>query len=358
MSLHKSGSLVVLVLLAAIYSHAPAQEQDSPGTADHPLVSRYTGSFIDGQQVLTFDNYTLPVGPAIKNSDGQRVPSEKISLEGKITRTLYRGPKERSTLEILSNYQSALESAGFEILYTCGGGECGKLFEWIFYHEMGQRIRSTKTSAGAFDMPQDLRYAAAKGEVAGRAVHVSVLVAFDAGFSALSKQAVTLLEVIESETMESGMVTIDAEAMAKGIDATGHIAIYGVYFDTSSAEIKAESSPTLTEIAKLLSNRPSLKLLVVGHTDNQGDYDYNMRLSGRRAEAVARALGDQHGIDGSRLRAAGAGYLAPVASNDTAAGREKNRRVELVKQEGPIAGWDLLAIIKKPRLLEASRGFS
>jgi outer membrane protein OmpA-like peptidoglycan-associated protein len=159
-----------------------------------------------------------------------------------------------------------------------------------------------------------------------------VLIAYDAGFSKLSKQPVTLVEVIESEAMDTGMVTIDAEAMAKGIDATGHIAIYGVYFDTNSAEIKAESAPTLTEISRLLADRPSLKLLVVGHTDNQGDYDYNMGLSGHRAEAVARALSDQHGIDGGRLRSAGVGYLAPVASNDTAAGREKNRRVELVKQ--------------------------
>jgi len=336
MHLQKLFRLILFLLLPAVATSALAQEQDSPGTADHPLVSRYTGSFIDGQQELDFTGYVLPLGPAVKNSEGQRVPSEKISLEGRVTRTLYRGPKERSTLEILRNYQSALESAGFEILYTCGGKDCGNLFHWLFYKDMEQRILSTKTSAGAFDIPQELRYVAAKGPVGDRTVHVSVLVAYDAGFSKLSKQPVTLVEVIESEDesedMDTGMVTIDAEAMAKGIDATGHIAIYGVYFDTNSAEIKAESSPTLTEISKLLNDRPSLKLLVVGHTDSQGDYDYNMGLSGRRAEAVARALSDQHGIDGGRLRSAGVGYLAPVASNDTAAGREKNRRVELVKQ--------------------------
>jgi outer membrane protein OmpA-like peptidoglycan-associated protein len=327
----KTLSLALIILLPAISNSVLAQ-QDSPSTADHPVVSRYAGSFIDGQEVLDFTGYTLPVGSAVKNSDGQVVPSEKISLEGKVTRTLYRGPKERSTLEIQRNYQSALESAGFEILYTCGGKDCGKLFHWIFYHDMGQRISSSATAKSAFDIPQDLRYVAAKATIGDRTVHVSVLIAFDAGFSKLSKQPVTLLEVIESEAMDTGMVTIDAEAMAKGIDVTGHIAIYGVYFDTNSAEIKAESSPTLSEIAKLLSDRPSLKLLVVGHTDNQGDYDHNMGLSGRRAEAVARALISQHGIDGSRLRSAGVGYLAPVASNDAGDGRKKNRRVELVKQ--------------------------
>ena len=332
MHLRKLLSLFLLFLLPALATNALAQEQDSPGTADHPLVSRYTGSFIDGQQVLDFDSYTLPVGPVVKNSQSQRVPSEKITLEGKITRTLYRGPKERSTLEILRNYQSALESAGFETLYTCSGKDCGYLFHWVFYHEMEQRIMSTETSGGAFDMPQKLRYLAVKGTVGDRTVHVSVLVAYDAGFSKLSKQPVTLVEVIESEAMDTDMVAIDAEAMAKGIEATGHIAIYGVYFDTGSAQIKAESAPTLNEISKLLTDRPSLELLVVGHTDNQGDFDYNMGLSGRRAEAVARALSDQYGIDGGRLRSAGVGFLAPVASNDTAAGREKNRRVELVKQ--------------------------
>ena len=131
MHLQKLSSFVLLLLLSAVATNALAQEQDSPGTADHPLVSRYTGSFIDGQQVLDFDSYTLPVGPAVE-SDGQRVASERISLEGKITRTLYRGPKERSTLEIQRNYESALESAGFEILYTCGGKDCGHLFHWIF----------------------------------------------------------------------------------------------------------------------------------------------------------------------------------------------------------------------------------
>jgi outer membrane protein OmpA-like peptidoglycan-associated protein len=163
-------------------------------------------------------------------------------------------------------------------------------------------------------------------------VHISVLVAFDAGFSELSKRPVTLLEIVESEAMETGMVTVNAEAMAEGIDATGHIAIYGIYFDTDSAEIKPESLPTLKEISKLLQNRPDLELLVVGHTDNQGTYDHNMDLSSRRAEAVARALVREYGISEIRLRAAGVGYLSPVASNDTEPGRGMNRRVELVKQ--------------------------
>ena len=325
--------LSILISLLGVAVDSRAQGQDSPGSADHPLVTRYAGSFIDGYEVRDFDEYTLPLGPAVQDeASRQRVPSKKEILEGKITRILYRGPEGRSTLEILRNYQAALESAGFETLFTCADKECGFLFHWIFYHEREQLLLNTKTSGSAFAIPQNLRYVAAKGSVGGATVHVSVLVAFDAGFSKLSKRPVTLLEVVESQAMDTGMVTVKAAAMAKGIDATGHIAIYGVYFDTDSADIKPESSATLEEISKLLQSRPSLKLQVVGHTDSQGDYEHNMNLSRRRAEAVATSLASRYGIDSSRLRAAGVGPLSPVASNDTPEGRTKNRRVELVKQ--------------------------
>ena len=87
----------------------------------------------------------------------------------------------------------------------------------------------------------------------------------------------------------------------------------------------------LDEITQLLESRADLSLLVVGHTDNQGGYEHNTDLSQRRAEAVATALADR-GIDTGRLRAAGVGFLAPVATNDTEQGRALNRRVVLVKQ--------------------------
>lgn len=324
--------LGIVVFLLGGAADGLAQSEDSPSSADHPLVTRYTGSFIDGYEVRDFDSYTLPLGPAVKDPSGRRVPSKKEVLEGKITRILYRGPEGRSTLEILRNYQTALEAAGFEILFSCGSEDCGTLFHWIFYKEMEQRIRNTKTSGSAFDIPQNVRYLAAKGAVGETTFHVSVLVAFDAGFSNLSKRPVTLLEVIESDAMDTGMVTVNAEVMAKGIDAAGHIAIYGVHFDTNSAEIKPESSDTLEEISRLLLARPALKLHVVGHTDNQGEREYNMELSRRRAEAVTRSLATNYGADAGRLVAAGVGPLSPVATNDTPAGRAKNRRVELVKQ--------------------------
>jgi OOP family OmpA-OmpF porin len=119
--------------------------------------------------------------------------------------------------------------------------------------------------------------------------------------------------------------------MQKGLGETGHIALYGIYFDTDKAVVRRlESQPTLGEIAKLLTSQPQLSVFIVGHTDNQGAHDYNLDLSRRRAEAVAAELVKSYRIAPQRLRTAGVGFLAPVGSNATDAGRALNRRVELV----------------------------
>lgn len=324
----------LLTALMALSFFAPAvlaQHSDSPGSNDHPMVSRYEGSFIDGYEIQEFDELVLPLGPAVRNSDGKKVPKEQAVLEGQITRILYRGPDERSSLEILRNYQTALEAAGFETLYSCGS-DCGNNFAAILYGPMEMRIKNTDTSGSAFDMPQDVRYLSAKMMDGSRTVHVSLLIAFDNGFGKLSKRPVTLLQIIESKEMDTEMVIVDAEAIGKGIDANGHMAIYGVQFDTDSAKIKPDSASVLAEIAKLLDSRPALKILVVGHTDNQGAFEYNTNLSSKRANSVTRYLTENHNIDQGRMRAEGVGFLAPVATNDTPGGRAKNRRVELVKR--------------------------
>ena len=141
----------------------------------------------------------------------------------------------------------------------------------------------------------------------------------------------TRFVIVETRPMATGMVKISADALAKDINATGHVAVYDILFDTGSAVVKAESTAALGEIAKLLTAMPALNLHVVGHTDNVGALAQNLDLSRRRANAVVAALTTTHKIAPSRLRADGVGPLAPVANNDSDSGRAKNRRVELVK---------------------------
>jgi outer membrane protein OmpA-like peptidoglycan-associated protein len=138
------------------------------------------------------------------------------------------------------------------------------------------------------------------------------------------------LTIIEKEAMKQE-VAIDAAAMASSIADTGSVAIYGINFDTASSVLKPDSEPAIDEIAKLLTNKPTLKVYIVGHTDMVGDAASNVKLSQARAQSVITALVSKHGIAASRLIAFGNGPYAPIASNKTDDGRAKNRRVELVE---------------------------
>jgi OOP family OmpA-OmpF porin len=137
--------------------------------------------------------------------------------------------------------------------------------------------------------------------------------------------------VVTADVMEKKMAFVNADDMKQSIHDSGKVALYGLYFDTDKDVVKAESEPTLAEIAKLMKSEPSLRLRVVGHSDNQGKSDYNVGLSKRRAASVVTELTGKYGITATRLDAFGCGMYSPVASNGAEEGRAKNRRVELVE---------------------------
>ena len=83
-------------------------------------------------------------------------------------------------------------------------------------------------------------------------------------------------------------------------------------------------------MASLLKAEPNLKVLVVGHTDNVGTFEFNEDLSKRRAKAVVAELAANYGIAADRMLPLGASFMAPVSTNSTEEGRKLNRRVELV----------------------------
>ncbi|MGH9594839.1 MAG: OmpA family protein, partial [Bryobacteraceae bacterium] len=126
-------------------------------------------------------------------------------------------------------------------------------------------------------------------------------------------------------------VTADASSLSDEIAKTGHVAVYGIHFDTGKATLQPDSDQVLAEVVKLLGQSPDLKLRVEGHTDNSGNAAANMVLSEKRAPAVVAWL-TGHSVAGARLTAQGFGQSKPVADNSTEDGRAKNRRVELAKQ--------------------------
>lgn len=101
-----------------------------------------------------------------------------------------------------------------------------------------------------------------------------------------------------------------------------------VTFDTGSAVVRPGLHSEIDRVARVMNQYPNTVIRVEGHTDSRGSDEYNMELSNRRANAVKELL-IQRGIAGSRIEVFGFGKTMPVASNDTEAGRQRNRRVEI-----------------------------
>jgi outer membrane protein OmpA-like peptidoglycan-associated protein len=111
----------------------------------------------------------------------------------------------------------------------------------------------------------------------------------------------------------------------------GKIISYGIQFDVNSDKLKPESYSTLKEIADVLKDNPTIRIQIVGHTDSDGDETSNLDLSKRRSASVKNELVNKFGIDAVRLDTYGKGESAPLAANDSAVNKAKNRRVEFIK---------------------------
>lgn len=138
------------------------------------------------------------------------------------------------------------------------------------------------------------------------------------------------IEFPPAETEEAGEGPI--ENIEEKLETSGRADVYGIYFDFGSDRIKPESAAVIAEIAALLKKNPGWALSIEGHTDNIGSDAYNLDLSKRRAAAVKAVLVKEHAIDAGRLTTTGHGASQPKESNDTLAGRARNRRVELVRR--------------------------
>lgn len=306
--------LALVIGLAAglqVPSPAHADEGDVPGSADYPGIGRFAGSVITGYDAKDFDATRLQAAPFANGA-----PTDERRPEGRVTRIAYRTGPGPSMLEVSRNFVSQLGEAGFDTLLACETDECGG----IPFSEGLDILPIPRMWLDGFNYRY---YAGYKTNDDGGETYAMLAV------SQNNDQITAELVVTEVGAIENKM--IDAAAMAKGLGESGHIALYGIYFDTDKAVVKPESQPTLDEIAALLQSQPDLKVIIVGHTDSQGGYDYNMALSKKRADAVAAALASSYGIPATRMPTAGVGYLAPVGSNASEAGRALNRRVELVE---------------------------
>lgn len=277
----KQVMAVVLTMMLSFVAvvTAGAAETDKPGSKDNPLLSRMPDFFINDYKVIEFDSYKF------NGADKQKVVVEgrKFYIEYK----LYKDAAVPGELKIRRNIQEALTKIGGKVLFDDNFNKCTTIL-------LEKDGKETWLEARTYDK-------------------------------------MYRLTTIDKQAMKQEVVAT-AEVMNKDIMTQGHVSVYGIYFDTAKAEIKPESDAAIAEIAKLLQNTAALKVYVVGHTDNVGSFEANMKLSRDRAESVIRELTGKYHIGADRLKAHGVSSLAPVGSNDTEDGKQKNRRVELVKQ--------------------------
>jgi OOP family OmpA-OmpF porin len=259
----------LLSVLALGAGAARAQEQDADGCKDSPLVSRFPGGAIHSCDNKEYEQADFPI------SD-----SDTKHLEGEYHYWDYGTREGVSEIQVFRNFQTALKNGGFTIDYASSPDKLvgHKGATWIFIDNRGTFYYQT---------------------------------------------VITVREMQQE-------VTADASSLAGEIEKSGHVAVYGVNFNTDKAEILPSSEKVLSEIVKLLKQNADLKLRVEGHTDNQVGAAANQALSEKRAQAVVAWL-TAHGVATTRLTAKGLGQTKPVADNGTEEGRAKNRRVELAK---------------------------
>lgn len=334
----KSPRLILFFLfMIAFLSCKDAVAADLAGSKDHPLLRRFAGSEIVGYQAKRFDEYELQTSTFSRysfESKKREYVAKPLKPEGRLTRIWYEAAGDTGSLEVFRNYLNELTARGFVILYDSKKDPAA--VRWTNYlAPFGSMDIQTNRSNYIFFAAEKagICVASAKKKRPEGDVYVHLTAVewgkSDAVYKA-KRGAYLAVDIIETQPMVQKMVTVTAAEMSQSLSAVGKVALYGIYFDPNKWDIKPESRPALKEIAILLNKQPTLRLHVVGHTDNVGGYEANTVLSKRRAEAVAASLVKDFGISALRLTANGAAYLAPVASNSTEAGRAKNRRVELV----------------------------
>lgn len=271
------GLLLCVVLLISAPALRAQQEErkDAEGCKDSPLVTRFPGAIINSCENKEFDQFDFPLGT---DKDGNALTKH---VEGDYHTWDIATREGISELQVFRNFQTALKNAGFTIDFT----------------QSPYLITAHKGSTW---------------------VHID------------SKGTFYDQTIVTSKEMKQE-VTADASSLKEEIEKSGHVAVYGIHFDTGKATIQPDSEDTLKQVVVLLQQNPDLKLRVEGHTDNQGTAAANQALSEKRAQAVVAWL-TAHGASAAQLKAQGFGQSKPVADNSSEEGRAKNRRVELAKQ--------------------------
>lgn len=258
-----------------------------------------------------------------------RLPKEPWSgtpsslTEGRIERQAFRiAQADLTTLQLIQPLRETLFNEGYGEVFTCADASCGG-FDFRFqldllpapdmYVDLGN-YRYTVLENPAAE-PHTVSILASRSQTDGF-VHITQV--FKAAFPDPTEPSATINDALDPTGIIGTLVN------------TGHAVLPDLEFDTGSAELGSGIYGSLQALSLWLETKPDARIILVGHTDSVGSLEANTNLSQRRALSVATQLTDVYGANADQIEAAGAGYLSPIASNLTDAGRAENRRVEVV----------------------------
>jgi OOP family OmpA-OmpF porin len=324
--------------LAQAASHA-----DAAGGEDHPLMQRFEGSWLIAWRKAGHAE-TQPLAMVSDAVAQQKGLNHRLSVEGLSTELYYVSPAGRGSQEVQRAYEDVLKKAGATLVYSCtddgwgcytrGGPAVRLLADGSVPREQQVPVR-WGTSLAFGPMSRNLRLAVYRLTRPVGDTWVTVYtVDTPSDVREFANRAASYVQLIEPKPAEAEKAAgvLDASQLARGIVGDGRVILPALSFTSGRRpQLKREATPQLAEIAKLMIAKPDLRLFVVAHSDNLADKGAltHARLC---AEAVAAMLTKRYGIERTRITPRSADALAPLARNNTEAGRARNRRIELVER--------------------------
>jgi len=268
------------------------------------------------------DRFSAPVGVF---GDGT-LP--RVTVDGSVARSAWRiDVADLTPLQLMAPLRAQLEAVGFRVVLDCVAADCGG-YDFRFASEvlpapnMYVNIRNYSALTalrGPDDAPSEV-----VNIIASASTGASFVQLIQAGTEAAQAEVDVVAPVPATEQ------TVVQGSLPQGLLGDGHFVLAALDFESGTSALGRGPFAVLENLAEAMRAQPELRIALVGHTDNVGSLDGNIALSISRAQSVRQRLITQYDIAPARLEARGMGYLAPLTTNATEAGREVNRRVEAV----------------------------
>ncbi|MBS0563733.1 MAG: OmpA family protein [Proteobacteria bacterium] len=310
------------LLCLALSLPAAAQGADRPAA---PSLTLPRGATETARTRSAFAALRLPVG----RWTAGHMPM--VDLRGGVEQTAWRiADSDTGTLALITGLAAQLADAGFSPIFACATDDCGG-FDFRYAApilpepEMHVDLGDFQYQVMIRGRGDQADYAALIASRSGETAFAELIYVAQAGAPPPTPPPASTPAPAPSPQAEPA-----SAPFATRIEAEGHVVLDDLAFASGSADLAAGPSAALSDLAAYLAAHPAARVTIVGHTDSSGNAAANRDLSRARARSVMARLIADYGVAPAQLSADGIGALAPLTTNLTETGRQKNRRVEAV----------------------------